>query len=348
MPINFGIVLLFRNPAKWRRPFAEIYRERIELAAKAEELGFDHFWTNEHHFMEDGFSPSSIAILSAVAARTTRMRIGPYVLLLPFHNPVRIAEDAATVDIISNGRLDLAVGPGSSPTEFATFGIPIKERRARMYEGLEIVRRCFSEEEFSFAGKYWNFNKVRMTPKPVQNPVPIFVAAVGERALAEAAERGYHLAAGGTSSRSQIYSDALRRAGRDPGQFRRAALQIGHLAPTREQAWNEAEPHIHYYMTVHFAMVAQSRANDTLKLDTHQDLVVPPLGELRKTGRGPYGPAFIGTPEDVIKMIERAVKEASLTDIAFCPDLPGMDPRLIARSVELFAREVIPHFRRHG
>jgi len=125
-------------------------------------------------------------------------------------------------------------------------------------------------------------------------------------------------------------------------------LQIGHLAETREKAWDQAEEHIHYYMSVHFGMVAESAANDTLKLDTHQDLQVPPIGELRKTGRGPYGPAFIGSPDDVIMMIENGMAQASITDIAFCPDLPGMDPRLIRNSVELFAREVIPHFQRSG
>jgi len=106
--------------------------------------------------------------------------------VLPFHNPVRVAEVAATVDIISGGRLELAVGPGSDPNDYATFGVPIRQRRPRMHEGLEIIQKCFNEEEFSFKGKYWNLENVRMTPKLVQRPLPLWVAAMFPKAIEEA------------------------------------------------------------------------------------------------------------------------------------------------------------------
>src|SRR6266481_6120382 len=107
---------------------AELYRDHLEEAVLAEELGFDCVWASEHHFSPDAWNPSPFTFLSAVAARTERVRLGTYVLLLPLHNPLRVAEDVAVLDNISRGRVDLGVGIGSAPNEFATFGIPVEGR----------------------------------------------------------------------------------------------------------------------------------------------------------------------------------------------------------------------------
>jgi alkanesulfonate monooxygenase SsuD/methylene tetrahydromethanopterin reductase-like flavin-dependent oxidoreductase (luciferase family) len=308
----------------------------------AEELGIDHLWTSEHHFHEDGWSPSQLPILAAIAARTRRIRIGTFVLLLPFHNPLRVAEDAATVDIISDGRLDLAVGPGSDPNDYVTFGVPMGQRRPRMHEALEIIGKCFNEEEFSFKGKYWNFDHVRLTPKPVQRPLPLWVAAIFPKAIEEAGTRGYHLASAPAASLQKTYDDALRRAGHDPARFQRAGLHVGHLASTHDKAWDEIEPHLQWHMKIHFKAMA---AVQNMNLRMGSDLKIPPLGELRKSGRGPYGPVYVGTPDEVIKMLEEELKTNPMTQIVFSMDSPGMDPRCMRSSLELFAREVVPHFR---
>ena len=122
--MNFGIALMFRNPPPTRTPFTEIYRKHIALAVEAEDLGYDTIWLTEHHFVDDGYSPSLLPIAAAIAARTRKIRIGTFVILRPLHNPLRIAEDAATVDIISNGRLDLGFGQGYRVPEFTAFNIP--------------------------------------------------------------------------------------------------------------------------------------------------------------------------------------------------------------------------------
>src|SRR5258708_3733674 len=101
--MQYGLFLRFRNPETWRRPFAELYASGLDLAERAEDLGFDSVWLSEHHFLEDGYSPGLMPIAGAIAARTRRVRIGTFVLLLPFHHPIRLAEDAAIVDILSNG-----------------------------------------------------------------------------------------------------------------------------------------------------------------------------------------------------------------------------------------------------
>src|SRR4030095_13251780 len=109
-----------------------------------------------------------------------------------------------------------------------------------------------NEEEFSFQGKFWEFNHVRMTPKPVQQPLPLWVAAIGPQALQEAGANGYHLAAAPPAPGPKIYDDALRQGRHDPQNFQRAGLHIGHLAETHEKAWDECEAHFQWHMKVHF------------------------------------------------------------------------------------------------
>lgn len=140
--VSMGIRKLPGSP----QPMHEIYRDFLEEAVLAEELGFNAVWASEHHFSPDAWSPSPVPFLAAVAARTQRIRIGTYVLLLPLHNPVRIAEDFAVLDNISGGRIDLPVGVGSATEEFHTFGVPFGERLGRMFEGLTVIERCFTGE----------------------------------------------------------------------------------------------------------------------------------------------------------------------------------------------------------
>jgi alkanesulfonate monooxygenase SsuD/methylene tetrahydromethanopterin reductase-like flavin-dependent oxidoreductase (luciferase family) len=130
--MDFGILLPFRNPSQWHQPITEVYDEHLQEAVLAEELGYDHVWTTEHHFYDDAWSPSLLPILSAIAQRTSRIRLGTFIIILPFHHPVRVAEDAATVDILSKGRLDLGVGQGYVVSEFESFGIPRSQRGGRV------------------------------------------------------------------------------------------------------------------------------------------------------------------------------------------------------------------------
>ncbi|HUY18669.1 MAG TPA: LLM class flavin-dependent oxidoreductase [Candidatus Binataceae bacterium] len=347
--MDFGLILIIRNPPKWRRPDHEVYQSYVDNAVLGEKLGFSHIWTSEHHFMECGWSPSQFPILATIAARTERIRVGTLIYLLALHNPVQAAEDAATVDILSNGRLDFAVGPGGSPDECRTFGVPYGERRARMHEGLALIRRCFEEDAFDHDGKYYHFKNIRMTTRPVQKPFPLWVAAFGPKALTEAGAGGYHLAATPPAEMQEFYDDALRKAGHDPRQFKRSMHQIVHVAETTEKAWDEAEPHIHYYMEKHYAMIEADtllrRTSAPLGASGKPDLSVPPLGELRKTGRGPYGPAFIGSPDAIIKQLEELFRTHPMDEMSPSLGLPGMDPKVARHSMELFAREVMPHFK---
>src|SRR5438309_3035230 len=148
--IRFGLWYDFRNPAQWHRPADRLYREILDQIAWAENNGFDDVWLSEHHFIEDGYLPSILPAAAAIAARTNRIRIASGVLLMPFHNPIRLAEDVASVDVISGGRFELGVGIGFKREEFSGFGVSSKERGARTDQSLEIIRRALAGELVTF------------------------------------------------------------------------------------------------------------------------------------------------------------------------------------------------------
>ena len=126
--VHFGLWYDFRNPPQWRQASDRLYGEILDQIVWGENNGFDDVWLSEHHFIEDGYLPSILPIAAAIAARTKRIRIASGVILMPFHNPVRLAEDIAVVDVISGGRLELGLGVGYKLEEFESFGVPFKER----------------------------------------------------------------------------------------------------------------------------------------------------------------------------------------------------------------------------
>jgi alkanesulfonate monooxygenase SsuD/methylene tetrahydromethanopterin reductase-like flavin-dependent oxidoreductase (luciferase family) len=170
--ILFGLWYDFRNPSQWRQSPDQLYRETLDQIAWSENHGFDDVWLSEHHFIEDGYLPSILPVAAAIAARTKRIRISSGVLLMPFHNPVRLAEDIAVVDVISGGRLELGVGVGFKHEEFESFGVPFKERGARTNQSLDIIRRLLSGETVTFKSEFFDFKNVKVTPEPVQKPHP--------------------------------------------------------------------------------------------------------------------------------------------------------------------------------
>ena len=334
--VTMGIRQLPSNP----RPLQDLYKDHLEEAVLAEELGFNNVWASEHHFAEDAWNPSPVTFLAAVAARTERVRVGTYVLLLPFHNPVRVAEDIAVLDNISGGRVDLPVGVGSAAEEFRTFGIPFNERLGRTFEALRIIERCFAGEEFSYKGKYYDFPNVRMTTTPVQKPgPPIWVASMGDQSVAWTARRGYHLAAGAGRGHAK-YEELLVQYGHDRAKCQVASIPIRvHLAATREQAWAEAEAGLH--QVLHFYRTRVDPKSATSAAGVLNDL--PPVGEFRHVvGIGHRGSPFVvGTPDEVGRALA-AYRDKRLTHLSLNFHQPGMETSAVRRSMGMFARELMP------
>jgi alkanesulfonate monooxygenase SsuD/methylene tetrahydromethanopterin reductase-like flavin-dependent oxidoreductase (luciferase family) len=167
MAVQVGIGLFTGQvPPGSGRTFAQEYREVLDLVRLAETLGFDSAWVSEHHGGGDGYLPSLLPMLAAFAAATERMKLGTGVLLTPFHDPLRLAEDAAVVDQLSNGRLILGLGLGWREEEFRMWGQQPAERLRRTVETVEVLRKAWTGKRFSFQGKHYRYDDVLITPPP--------------------------------------------------------------------------------------------------------------------------------------------------------------------------------------
>ena len=344
--MNFGLILTGGNPSPWRVPASRFYHTLLDHAVLAEELGYDNLWTAEHHGTDE-YHAAQFPVLAAIAARTSRIRIGTYIVILPLYNPLQVAEEAATLDVLSDGRFDLGVGQGYVLSEYAAYNIPRKERPARMEEGLAILRGLWEQETFSFEGKHFKIAPISLRPRPAQKRLPIWVAGITEKAIDRAARYGCHFAGAGAALGMHTYDASLRRHGHDPALFNKGALRMVYIADTRERAWEEAAPHVHHQMSVY-----------TKNLDDAGDFKWPggyfgvdplPSPEELSSAQGLHffgAPFIVGSPEDAIKEIERSRAETGTTHLVMWMQIGGMDPRLTEHSMRLFAKEVIPHFKK--
>src|SRR6266853_261384 len=302
--LRFGLWYDFRNPPAWKRPYDQLYSEILDQIVWGEQNGFEDIWLSEHHFIEDGYSPSLLPIAAAIAARTKKIRIGTFVLLLPLHNALRVAEDAATVDIISNGRLDLGLGQGYRVPEFVGFNIPRNERGPRLEEGTEIIRRVWTEPHVTMDGRFNKLTNVTVIPGPVQKPhPPLWLAARGPKSIGRAARNGYHFMGTGGVDQQQMYDAALKEHGRDPEDFNIAQLRTVFVASKHDKAWDDAEAGAHYMMSCYGKWFIE--AND-LPGDQAFGTNLPPIGKLRHSETASlFGESMmIGTPDEAIAGLE--------------------------------------------
>lgn len=174
---------------------SEGYHDFIRYIVAAEELGFSSVFLVEHHFTGFGQVSASLNLLSYLAARTETIRLGTAVVVLPWHNPVLIAEEAATLDLLSNGRLDFGVGKGYRPYEFSGFCIKQDEATARFDEAIDVIRKAWtSKGRFSYEGRWWRYNNIVVEPAPIQQPHPPFWMGAGSpESIRRAAREGYNL-----------------------------------------------------------------------------------------------------------------------------------------------------------
>lgn len=234
--VRFGLWYDFRNPPPSPLSFEALYRASLEQIAWAEQLGFDSVWLTEHHFVDDGYTPSPLVIAAAIGQRTQRMRIGTNLMLLPLADPVRIAEDAAAVAILTEGRFDLGVGLGYRQLEYDYFRRKLAQRPSLMEEGVEILRQAWTGEPVRVAGKHFVIDGLRVSPKPARPP-RIFMGGMAPVAIARAARMG-----DGFLSTGGIGHDLYVKALADQGKPRSAgAICAGHWGiiaadPEREAA----------------------------------------------------------------------------------------------------------------
>jgi alkanesulfonate monooxygenase SsuD/methylene tetrahydromethanopterin reductase-like flavin-dependent oxidoreductase (luciferase family) len=337
--MRVGTIIGFQNPAPWRRNWTELYAETLAFAARAEDLGLDEVWLSEHHFSDDGYSPALMPIAAAVATRTRNIRIGTKVLLMPFHNPVRLAEDAAVVDIISNGRLDLGIAAGYRHEEFAGFGIARDERSARTREGLQVLELALKDAPFTFEGRFGSYRNAHVIPPAIQQPVPIWVGGRSPGPLRRAAEAGYHLQLADFDLNLcaldyAVYMERLTACGRNTGDYEVAAVASVFVDEDPSRARTLAEPHMQYQQQQYQRWFAA--AGDRVSQSA-----------TRANGIGGAMPpgCLVGTPEDVLEQILVAHGRVPFTHFSFWMLLPGLSPAAATASLELFADRVLPRLR---
>ncbi|GAA0364169.1 LLM class flavin-dependent oxidoreductase [Actinoallomurus spadix] len=222
----------------------EVYDYQLEIAELCEELGFNGLWVAEHHFRDYGVVPNIFTLLSHLAARTERIRLGTGIVVLPLHNPVHVAEEAAMVDLLSGGRLEMGIGRGYQSVEFESFGIDLGEARERFDEALDLIIALWTRNDVHFQGEYYGTgNEVTLTPRPVQRPhPPLHVAAVSPETVERYAARGLPILADPAAPFKKIAQAAetwyatARANGVDTEQAELVATRSVYVAPTVEQA----------------------------------------------------------------------------------------------------------------
>jgi probable F420-dependent oxidoreductase len=328
---RLGVWYDFRNPARWRRPWPELYRETLDQAARAEQLGFSSIWLSEHHFSEEGYLPSLAAMLGALAMRTSSARLGTAVLLAPLHHPLRLAEDLAVVDQLSGGRLDAGIAPGYKPDEFAVLGVPKGERGARTDETIEILQLAWRGERFSYQGKHFRFDDVIVAPPPVQKSAgrpgpPIWVGGSSLAAARRAARFGTCFMPD-SGAGPDVY-DAYRTHVTAPPRV--ATNRVLFAAESREAAWETCGDHFLYQFNAYRQWF--SAAGDD---DSHGDELTDP---------SVLNPEhyYVGTPDDILAAITESQQRLGYEELVFWARPPGMPIEQSTASLELIARHVLP------
>ena len=259
---------------------AEAFAQSFELVDAAERWGLDAMWLAELHFTPDrSVLASPLILAAAIAQRTRRMKIGTAVQVLPLCHPLRLAEEAATVDQISDGRLIFGVGRSGFARTYQAYGVPYDESRERFAETLEIVKRAWTEERFSYQGKYFSCDKVALVPKPRQKPYPpIRIAATSVDTYAAIGAQGYAIfiaARLGTLSEQaplvRGYRDAYRAAGH-PGRGEVFLRVPVYIAETEERARREPEESVmHLFRTIGSQLEASASLAGARAIEQHAE-----------------------------------------------------------------------------
>lgn len=304
-------------------PREALYQAAIEQAAWADSQGFGTLMLAEHHGSEDGYLPAPIALASAIAAVTEEIRLRVQALIAPFHDPLRLAEDLAVLDIISDGRAEITAAGGYVPAEFEMFGVGLGERGRRVEEAVETLRRAWSGEAFTFRGR-----EVRVTPRPLQDPIPIALGGASE-AAARRAGRIADAFIPAMPELNDVYRRECEKHGRRAAPPERMGPVFLHVAEDPDRAWAQIAPHALYETNAYGRWMAESMGDRSVYTQ------VEDAEQLRQSGA--YA---VVTPEECLAIARDLGPGGRL---AFHPLMGGMDPELGWDCLELVAEEVIPH-----
>ncbi len=350
--MKFGTFHLFQKPPGWSDQ--DVFDTELEQIETAEKLGFDGVWLAEHHFQWYGIATDLMVLAGWVAARTSRVRIGTAIVVLPFHNPIRLAEQAATIDLISGGRLDFGVGRGYQAAEYDGFGLSMDESKARFAECMEVLLKAWTEETFSFDGRYTQARDVTILPKPVQKPhPPVYVASwMTPETIRYAAEHGFPimapagLASDQIKTNYQLYRDTLASLGKTAAGLDLPALVHIYVDDNDERGWSVGAEHSMRYGASLVTLGTPVQKGGALSREYEHYREFGEGGRVIKENRQEL--MLFGNPDTVAKKIEWMRDELGVNYIMCWMNMGGLPQEKVLRSMDLFAAEVLPRFRTVG
>jgi alkanesulfonate monooxygenase SsuD/methylene tetrahydromethanopterin reductase-like flavin-dependent oxidoreductase (luciferase family) len=317
--MDVGLLFDLRNPEQWHRPWADHYARSLEYCEEADRRGAGGVWFTEHHLFDDGYLPQPLTFAAAAAARTRHVRIGTSVLLPNLHHPARIAEDAAVVDLISGGRLELGLGAGYRVPEYELYGADFKGRIDQVGDNVREIRRLWDEGG--------------VTPGPLQSPVPVWGGFYGPRGARLAGRLGIGLLHISHAMYGH-YREGLAEGGHDPDTARVSDLLPVILADDPEAAWPRVAPHLAHQMNSY----RQGSVEGT-------DLPRPPLLSAdefpqRPAEDGSWSLLEILTPEAAAARIAERTKGLPVRHLIFWASVAGMPDDLVVRNIELISERL--------
>lgn len=334
--LTFGYLYDFRNPQQWHRPWAELYAQTLDLITWTESIGFEGAWVPEHHGASDGYAPSPLVALAAIAARTKTIKLGSAIALAPLYHPVRFAEECAVLDILSNGRLEMAVAVGYRRREAEAYGVDFSSRGRRTDEFLEIVSRLWAGETFSYQGKHFALQNASIVPTPLRGRVPLYLGGFTDKALERTAKYGDGYF--GNEEVCDLYLEKLRACGKDPASARiRIQGLFVVVANDPEKALHELAPHFHYVNNAYGEWLHEDRASTGFG---DAAVLKPMTLEAFKAS----GILKVLTPTQAVDMFNTMLTKAPVEHFMMMAP-PGLPPAKFAPYAELFAQKVIPAFR---
>lgn len=330
VPITFGYIYDFRNPPQWERPWDALYADVLDTIAWSEEAGFRGAWVPEHHLAQDGYMPSPLTALAAIAARTRHLKLGSAIALAPLYHPLRFAEDCAVLDIISGGRLEMGLAIGYRRSEYAAYGIASNKRGKIFDEWLQIVTRLWAGETVDFDGEHFSLTGAKIMPPAPRGRIPLYLGSFTDKAM----ERVARYADGfiGGSELCDLYMDKLREQGKDPSLARvRSTDLFFAVAEDPEAALEELAPFYHYVNNSYGEWFSEDKSVEGAKSMS--------LEEFKSSGM-----LQILTPDAAIAAIKAKQARMPLDHVMMMMPA-GLPTRRFVDYAELFANKVIPAFR---
>jgi alkanesulfonate monooxygenase SsuD/methylene tetrahydromethanopterin reductase-like flavin-dependent oxidoreductase (luciferase family) len=338
LPLRFGIVHDFRCPPGSELPMPRVYAETFEQIVLAESLGLELCWFTEHHFIADGYLPNFVPVAGAAAARTTSIRFSTDICLMPFRHPVRLAEDLAILDNISDGRMELGAGMGYATHEFDGFGVPLSRRVSLTEEAIEILRLAWSGQPFTFEGKRYSFRDLRVTPDPVQaGGPPLWIAATSRAGAMRAARHDTNLLPQGPRRNVlDPWQEALRQSGRDPAAKRVGLIRGVFVTDDVDRDWAPIAVAERYRRDVYVQLIKASTDHRDEARERTTRREPDPLNPLVWT---------VGDVEHCVAELSALVSDHGITDLVTWGGPPGLAPSVMNESLTRFARDVVPAVR---